>query len=165
MLEAGFAEAAVAGPAASGDGYRLADGALDAGPALVVLAPVLALLGGPDRCLEFVLVTGQDGQLPAVAAGGGALLADRAGTAGGDAEPDDDHVPACGAGGSPAGGGLALGAGGGAGAVVDGERGQVVAAAGAGLPGAVRAQRVTRVIPASRAASRMLSAEPYPVSR
>src|SRR5215475_4234824 len=133
----GLAEAAVAGAAASGDRGGLADGAFDAGPALVVVLPVPALLGGPDGSLEFVLVTGQDGQLPAVAAGGGALLARPAGAAGGDAEPDDDDVPACGAGGGPAGAGHALGAGGGAGVVVDGERGQVVAAVGAGLPGPV----------------------------
>jgi hypothetical protein len=140
VFEAGFAEAAVACPAAPGDGDGLAHGTLDAGPALVVFLPVFALLPGPDGSLQFVLVAGQDGQLPAVAAGGGAQLADRAGTAGGDAEPDDDDATAFLPGGGPAGAGLGLGAGDGAGVVVDGEGGPVVAIAGAGLAGGIGGQ-------------------------
>ncbi len=141
MFEVGFAEAAVAGPAASGDGDGLAYGTLDPGPALVVFLPVFALLPGPDGSLQFVQVTGQDRQLPAVAAGGGAQLAGRAGTAGGDAEPDDDPVVAFLPDGGPAGAGLALGAGDGAGVVVDGEGGPVVAIAGAGLAEGIGGQR------------------------
>jgi len=141
VSEVGLAQAAVAGPAASGDGDGLADGAFDAGSALVVLLPVLVLLSGADGGLQFVHLAGQDGQLPAVPGGFGAQLARRAGPAVQDAEPDDDLVVALGADGSPAGAGLALGAGDGAGVVVDGERGPVIALAGAGLPGGISAQR------------------------
>src|SRR4029077_16247443 len=81
VSEVGLAEAAVAGPAASGDGDGLADRGLDTGPALVVVLPVLVLLPGPDSGLQLVDLAGQDGQLPAVLCGFGAELAGRAGPA------------------------------------------------------------------------------------
>ena len=114
VFEPGFGQPAVAGAADPGDRDGLADGSLDPCSAGVVGLPVRGVLGGPGGELGVVDLAWGHGELAAVlgVGGAGALVADRAGSAGGGRELDHDGVGAALGDRVPAGGALALRAGG-----------------------------------------------------
>src|SRR5215211_3583353 len=91
VLEAGLVQSDVAGPAGAGDVGGLGDGALDPGADAVTVLPGVGVLCGASGGERLVDRAWVEGELAAVVSGGGsAAVADRAGTAGGVGEADDD---------------------------------------------------------------------------
>ncbi len=147
VLQAGLGQAQVAGAADAGDVGGLAHGALDSGPDLVVVLPLVAALLGAGLLDGLVDVAGAQRQLASGPGGGGAPGFRRACPAGGGVEPDHDGFGAALGARAPAGAGGALRAADLVGVPVDGERGGGVAA-GPRLGGGVGQQRAEQGDPA-----------------
>src|SRR6266540_5163142 len=137
VFEVGLGQPAVAGAAHAGDGDGLPDGALDPGAQGVSRLPVPGALRGAGGLQGVVEPARLDGELPAAAFGGGALLADRARPACPRGELHHHRLVAVLGGLVPGGAGLALRAGGLPGVPVDGERPRLEPAGGPGLGGGV----------------------------
>src|SRR6266540_3571862 len=137
VFEVGLGQPAVAGAAHAGDGDGLPDGALDPGAQGVSRLPVPGALRGAGGLQGVVEPARLDGELPAAAFGGGALLADRARPTCPRGELHHHRLVAVLGGLVPGGAGLALRAGGLPGVPVDGERPRLEPAGGPGLGGGV----------------------------
>src|SRR6266540_1616678 len=133
VLQVHLLQSTVTGVSHVGDGDGLVDGAFDPGAQRVLCLPVLGFLLGAGVVKGLLDLAGPEGELASAAAGGGALVADRAGLAERGGELHHDRLGAALGAGAPGGAGMALRAAHLLGVPVDVERGAVKASTGAGL--------------------------------
>src|SRR6266511_4087242 len=127
VFQVNLLQAAIAGVSHVGDGDGLADGAFDPGAQHVLCLEGVGGLLGAGVVEGLLDLAGPQGELAAAAAGGGALVTDRAGLADLSGELHHDRLGAALGAGAPRGAGLALRAAHLLGVPVDAKRGAVEA--------------------------------------
>src|SRR6266542_2561403 len=133
VFQVNLLAAAVAGVSHVGDGDGLVDGAFDPGAQRVLCLEGVGGLLGAGVVEGLLDLAGPQGELTSATAGGGALVADRAGLADLGGELHHDRLGAALGAGAPGGAGVALRAAHLLPVPVDVERGAVKTSTGAGL--------------------------------